>query len=140
MDLNKIQNTIEAEIEKANAAERKRIVSLIKDFSKDLIDAIVNGEEDEAPAKKPAAKKPVKKEEPVEEEKEEAADAEPVDGNEYVDDIDDVEDDEIEESEYADKKVGELRAICKERNITIPKGFKQKEIQKLLILIDEDQE
>ena len=147
MDLNKIQNTIEAEIEKANAAERKRIVGLIKDFSKDLIDAIVNGEDDEAPtkpakkipAKKPAAKKaPTKKEAPVE--KEEPSDGEPVEGNEYVDDIDDVEDDEVEESKYAGKKIGELRTICKDRNISIPKGFKVKEIQKLLILVDEDQE
>ena len=155
MDLNKIQATIEAEIEKSTTTERKRIVGLIKDFSKDLIDAIVNGEE-EAPAK-PAAKKPAakkapakkaapKKEEPVEEEAEEAEEetsedtGEAIDGNEYKDDIDDVEDDEVEESEYADKKVGELRAICKERNITIPKGFKQLDIAKLLILVDEDQE
>ena len=152
MDLNKIQATIEAEIEKSTTTERKRIVGLIKDFSKDLIDAIVNGE-DEAPAKptakKPAAKKTPakkaapKKEEPVEEETEEETSedtGEAIDGNEYKDDIDDVEDDEVEESEYADKKVGELRAICKERNITIPKGFKQLDIAKLLILVDEDQE
>lgn len=152
MDLNKIQATIEAEIEKSTTTERKRIVGLIKDFSKDLIDAIVNGE-DEAPAK-PAAKKPAvkkapakkpapKKEEPVEEETEEESSeesGETIDGAEYVDDIADVEDDEVEESEYAGKKVAELRAICKERSITIPKGLKGNDIAKLLILIDEDDE
>lgn len=151
VDLNKIQSTIEGEINKATTAERKRIVGLVKDFAKDLVDAIQSGEEGEdetpAPAKKPAAKKAPakkaapKKEEPVEEESEESSDSgDAIDGNEYKDDIDDVEDDEVEESDYAGKKISELRAICKERNITIPKGFKQDQIAKLLILVDEDQE
>lgn len=152
MDLNKIQAAIEAEAEKSTTAERKRIAGLVKDFAKDLVDAILNGgDEDEAPTKAPAkkpaakktpAKKPVaKKEEPVEEEETSEDEApEAIDGAEYADDIEDVEDDEVEESEYAGKKVGELRAICKERNITIPKGFKQDQIAKLLILVDEDQE
>lgn len=155
VDLNKIQSTIEGEINKATTAERKRIVGLVKEFAKDLVDAIQNGDggedEDEAPApakkapakKKPAAKKPApKKEEPAEEEVEESSEESPeaIDGEEYKNDIADVEDDEVEESEYGGKKIGELRAICKERNITIPKGFKQLDIAKLLILIDEDQE
>lgn len=151
VDLNKIQATIETEINKATTAERKRIVGLVKEFAKDLVDAIQSGddveEQEAAPAKKTSAKKPAakkapaKKEEPVEEEETSEDEApEAIDGNEYVDDIEDVEDDEVEESEYAGKKVGELRAICKERNITIPKGFKQADIAKLLILVDEDQE
>lgn len=154
VDLDKIQGVIETEISKATTAERKRIVALVQNFSKDLVDAIKNGDdgEDEAPApvaKKPAAKKapakkaPAKKEEPVEEEQEEAEEetsGEAIDGAEFVDDIDDVEDSEVEESEYAGKKVGELRAICKERNIIVPKGLKGNDLAKLLILIDEEGE
>lgn len=142
VDLDKIQGVIETEITKATTAERKRIVTLVKGFAKDLVDAIQSGEdaEDEAPAapaKKPAAKKaPAKK--PVEEEAEEETSGEAIDGSVY--DIDEVEDDEVDESEYAGKKVGELRAICKERNITVPKGYKVGEIAKMLILDDEENE
>lgn len=153
VDLDKIQGVIETEISKATTAERKRIVGLVQNFSKDLVDAIKNGDdsEDKAPApvaKKPAAKKapakkaPAKKEEPVEEEQEEAEETsgEAINGEDFVDDIDDVEDSEVEESEYAGMKVAELRKICKERNITIPKGLKGGDIAKLLILIDEEGE
>ena len=166
VDLDKIQGVIETEISKATTAERKRIVGLVQTFAKDLVDAIKNGDdgEDEAPApaaKKPAAKKapakkaPAKKEEPVEEEQEdlkapikfynlseesEESSGDTIDGNEFVDDIAEVEDDEVEESEYAGKKVAELRAICKERNITVPKGLKGNDLAKLLILIDEEGE
>ena len=149
VDLDKIQGVIETEISKATTAERKRIVGLVQTFAKDLVDAIKNGDdgEDEAPApvaKKPAAKKaPAKKEEPVEEEQEEESEessGDTIDGNEFVDDIAEVGDDEVEESEYAGKKVAELRAICKERNITVPKGLKGNDLAKLLILIDEEGE
>lgn len=151
VDLDKIQGVIETEISKATTAERKRIVGLVKDFAKDLVDAINSDDEPEempAPAKKPVAKKtpakkaPAKKEEPVEEEQEEAEETsgEAIDGAEFVDDIDDVEDNEVEESEYAGKKVAELRKICKERNIIVPKGLKGEDIAKLLILIDEEGE
>jgi chemotaxis protein histidine kinase CheA len=148
VDLDKIQGVIETEITKATTAERKRIVTLVKDFAKDLVDAIQSGEgtEEEAPApKKPAAKKAPakkkapapKKEESVVEEAEEASD-EPIDGAVY--DIAEVEDDEVEESEYNGKKIAELRAICKERNITVPKGYKVDDIAKMLILDDEENE
>lgn len=144
VDLDKIQGVIETEISKATTAERKRIVGLVKDFAKDLVDAInsdVEAEEEAPVAKKPAAKKsPAKKEEPVEEEQEEAEETsgEAIDGAEFVDDIAEVEDDEVEESEYAGKKVAELRVICKDRNIIVPKGLKGNDIAKLLILIDEE--
>lgn len=146
VDLDKIQGVIETEISKATTAERKRIVGLVKDFAKDLVDAINSDDEPEeaAPAKKPAAKKsaakktPAKKEESAEEEQEEDG-GDAIDGNEFVDDIADVTDDEVEESEYAGKKVAELRTICKERNITVPKGLKGDDIAKLLILVDEEE-
>jgi hypothetical protein len=145
VDLDKIQGVIETEISKATTAERKRIVGLVKDFAKDLVDAINSDEPEEAPvpSKKPAAKKaPAKKTPAKKEEQEEngASDGEAIDGAEFVDDIDDVEDSEVEESEYAGKKVGELRAICKERNIIVPKEVKGGDIAKLLILIDEEGE
>lgn len=147
VDLDKIQGVIETEISKATTTERKRIIGLVKDFTKDLVSAINTDDDDVVeevvPTKKPAAKKPAakkpatKKPEAAEEEQEEENDG-PIDGSQY--DIDEVEDDEVDESEYAGKKVAELRAICKERDITVPKGYKQLDIAKMLILDDEENE
>lgn len=147
VDLDKINDLIETEVGKATATERKRIASLVNTFSKDLIDAIKNGGEEDSPLsakpttpKKAAAKKPAAKPkkaaapepEPEPEPEEEAS------GEGY--DISEVEDDEVEASEYNGWSLKDLRAECGERGLTIPKGYKKPEVVKLMILWDEDQE
>lgn len=159
VDLDKIQGVIETEISRATAAERKRMVRLVKDFAKDLIDAINSDDGDDgddevddtpvAPAKKKAVKKKAVKKKVINDDDgddgddgsdgggDDGDDDTPINGADY--DITEVDDDEVDETDYAGKKVSELRAICKVRNITVPKGYKQTEIAKMLILIDEEE-
>ena len=153
LDLEKIQSVVAAEASRAVAANNKRIIGLIKQFAKDLIDAINEGaeaEEEEKPVRKPAAKKaeekpakpakekpakPAKEPEPEDEEEDEE------EGESVWDLLDEVSDEEIEESEYNKLSEAKLKKELKERGIDdIPDDAEKADLVAALILIDEDEE
>ena len=162
LDLEKIQSVVAAEASRAVAANNKRIIGLIKQFAKDLIDAINEGaeaEEEEKPVRKPAAKKaeepakpakekpakpakekpakPAKEPEPEDEEDEEDEE----EGESVWDLLDEVSDEEIEESEYNKLSEAKLKKELKERGIDdIPDDAEKADLVAALILIDEDEE
>ena len=153
LDLEKIQSVVAAEASRAVAANNKRIIGLIKQFAKDLIDAINEGteaEEEEKPVRKPAVKKaeekpakpakekpakPAKEPEPEDEEEDEE------EGESVWDLLDEVSDEEIEESEYNKLSEAKLKKELKERGIDdIPDDAEKADLVAALILIDEDEE
>ena len=161
LDLEKIQSVVAAEASRAVAANNKRIIGLIKQFAKDLIDAINEGteaEEEEKPVRKPAVKKaeekPAKpaKEKPAKPAKEKPAkpakEPEPEDeeedeeeGESVWDLLDEVSDEEIEESEYNKLSEAKLKKELKERGIDdIPDDAEKADLVAALILIDEDED
>ena len=153
LDLEKIQSVVAAEASRAVAANNKRIIGLIKQFAKDLIDAINEGteaEEEEKPVRKPAVKKaeekpakpakekpakPAKEPEPEDEEEDEE------EGESVWDLLDEVSDEEIEESEYNKLSEDKLKKELKERGIDdIPDDAEKADLVAALILIDEDED
>ena len=153
LDLEKIQSVVATEASRAVAANNKRIIGLIKQFAKDLIDAINEGteaEEEEKPVRKPAVKKaeekpakpakekpakPAKEPEPEDEEEDEE------EGESVWDLLDEVSDEEIEESEYNKLSEAKLKKELKERGIDdIPGDAEKADLVAALILIDEDEE
>ena len=153
LDLEKIQSVVAAEASRAVAANNKRIIGLIKQFAKDLIDAINEGaetEEEEKPVRKPAVKKaeekpakpakekpakPAKEPEPEDDEEDEE------EGESVWDLLDEVSDEEIEESEYNKLSEAKLKKELKERGIDdIPDDAEKADLVAALILIDEDEE
>ena len=153
LDLEKIQSVVAAEASRAVAANNKRIIGLIKQFAKDLIDAINEGteaEEEEKPVRKPAVKKaeekpakpakekpakPAKEPEPEDEEEDEE------EGESVWDLLDEVSDEEIEESEYNKLSEAKLKKELKERGIDdIPDDAEKADLVAALILIDEDED
>ena len=148
LDLEKIQSVVAAEASRAVAANNKRIIGLIKQFAKDLIDAINEGgeaEEEEKPAKpakekpaKPAKEKPAK---PAKEPEPEDDEEDEEEGESVWDLLDEVSDEEIEESEYNKLSEAKLKKELKERGIDdIPDDAEKADLVAALILIDEDEE
>lgn len=163
LDLEKIQSVVASEASRAVTANNKRIIALVKQFAKDLIDAINEGAEAEAEdaAAKPAAKKPAKEEKPAKKAKEEkpakpakeekpakkAKEPEPEEdedeeeGDSVWDLIDEVTDEEIESSDYMKLSEAKLKKELKERGIDdIPDDAEKPDLVAALILIDEDEE
>ena len=154
LDLEKIQSVVASEASRAVTANNKRIIALVKQFAKDLIDAINEGAEAEAEdaAAKPAAKKPAKEEKPAKPAKEEkpakkAKEPEPEEdedeeeGDSVWDLIDEVTDEEIESSDYMKLSEAKLKKELKERGIDdIPDDAEKPDLVAALILIDEDEE
>ena len=164
LDLEKIQSVVASEASRAVTANNKRIIALVKQFAKDLIDAINEGTEvEEDAAAKPAAKKPAKEEKPAKKAKEEkpakpakedkpakkAKEPEPEDeededeeeGDSVWDLIDEVTDEEIENSDYMKLSEAKLKKELKERGIDdIPDDAEKADLIAALILIDEDEE
>ena len=164
LDLEKIQSVVASEASRAVTANNKRIIALVKQFAKDLIDAINEGAEvEEDAAAKPAAKKPAKEEKPAKKAKEEkpakpakeekpakkAKEPEPdedededeEEGDSVWDLIDEVADEEIESSDYMKLSEAKLKKELKERGIDdIPDDAEKPNLVAALILIDEDEE
>ena len=164
LDLEKIQSVVASEASRAVTANNKRIIALVKQFAKDLIDAINEGAEAEAEdaAAKPAAKKPAKEEKPAKKAKEDkpakpakeekpakkAKEPEPEEdeddeeeGDSVWDLLDEVTDEEIESSDYMKMSEAKLKKELKERGIDdIPDDAEKPDLVAALILIDEDEE
>lgn len=163
LDLEKIQSVVASEASRAVTANNKRIIALVKQFAKDLIDAINEGAEAEAEdaAAKPAAKKPAKEEKPAKKAKEEkpakpakeekpakkAKEPEPEledeeeEGDSVWDLLDEVSDEEIEDSDYMKLSEAKLKKELKERGIDdIPDDAEKPDLVAALILLDEDEE
>ena len=162
LDLEKIQSVVASEASRAVTANNKRIIALVKQFAKDLIDAINEGAEAEAEdaAAKPAAKKPAKEEKPAKKAKEDkpakpakeekpakkAKEPEPEEDDEEEGDsvwdlLDEVTDEEIESSDYMKMSEAKLKKELKERGIDyIPDDAEKPDLVAALILIDEDEE
>ncbi len=148
MSVDKIQSIIEAELDKAVASERKRVIGLVKEAVASLLAAVKDG--DGTPEVAPRAARRgrlAEVEEPADDAVEdivEEADGAPntiATGDDKVPyDISEVDDEEVDESEYKSMKVGELREICKERGLPVPNGWKKPQLIKLLILDDEENE
>ena len=154
LDLEKIQSVVASEASRAVTANNKRIIALVKQFAKDLIDAINEGAEvEEEAVAKPAAKKPAKADKPAkpakadkpakkakEPEPEEDEDDEE-EGDSVWDLIDEVSDEEIESSDYMKMSEAKLKKELKERGIDdIPDDAEKPGLVAALILIDEDEE
>ena len=157
LDLEKIQSVVASEASRAVTANNKRIIALVKQFAKDLIDAINEGAEvEEEAVAKPATKKPAKAEKPAkpakpakedkpakkakEPEPEEDEDDEE-EGDSVWDLIDEVSDEEIENSDYMKMSEAKLKKELKERGIDdIPDAAEKPDLVAALILIDEDEE
>ena len=161
LDLEKIQSVVAAEASRAVTANNKRIIALVKQFAKDLIDAINEGAEveEEAAAKpakpakakeeKPAKKakeekpaKPAKEEKPAkkakEPEPEEEDDEE--EGESVWDLLDEVSDEEIEDSEYMKLSEAKLKKELKERGVDdIPDDAEKADLVAALILIEDEE-
>ena len=164
LDLEKIQSVVASEASRAVTANNKRIIALVKQFAKDLIDAINEGAEAEAEdaAAKPAAKKPAKEDKPAKKAKEDkpakpakeekpakkAKEPEPEEdeddeeeGDSVWDLLDEVTDEEIESSDYMKMSEAKLKKELKERGIDdIPDDAEKPDLVAALILIDEDEE
>ena len=162
LDLEKIQSVVASEASRAVTANNKRIIALVKQFAKDLIDAINEGAEaEEDAATKPAAKKPAKEEKPAKKAKEDkpaepakeekpakkAKEPEPEEdedeeeGDSVWDLIDEVTEEEIESSDYMKMSEAKLKKELKERGIDdIPDDAEKPDLVAALILIDEDEE
>lgn len=166
LDLEKIQSVVASEASRAVTANNKRIIALVKQFAKDLIDAINEGAEvEEDAAAKPAAKKPAKEEKPAKKAKEEKPakpakeekpakkakepepeededeDDEEEEGDSVWDLIDEVTGEEIESSDYMKLSEAKLKKELKERGIDdIPDDAEKPDLVAALILIDEDEE
>ena len=161
LDLEKIQSVVASEASRAVTANNKRIIALVKQFAKDLIDAINEGAEvEEEAAAKPAAKKPAKEDKPAKPAKEDkpakpakedkpakkAKEPEPEEddgeeGDSVWDLLDEVSDAEIEDSEYMKLSEAKLKKELKERGIDdIPDDAEKVDLIAALILIDEDEE
>lgn len=168
LDLEKIQSVVASEASRAVTANNKRIIALVKQFAKDLIDAINEGAEvEEDAAAKPAAKKPAKEEKPAkkakeekpakpakeekpakkakepepEEDEDEDEDDEEEEGDSVWDLIDEVTGEEIESSDYMKLSEAKLKKELKERGIDdIPDDAEKPDLVAALILIDEDEE
>ena len=161
LDLEKIQSVVASEASRAVTANNKRIIALIKQFAKDLIDAINEGAEvEEEAVAKPAAKKPAKEDKPAKPAKEDkpakpakeekpakkAKEPEPEEDDEEEGDsvwdlIDEVSDEEIENSDYMKLSEAKLKKELKERGIDdIPDDAEKPDLVAALILIDEDEE
>lgn len=163
LDLEKIQSVVASEASRAVTANNKRIIALVKQFAKDLIDAINEGAEvEEEAVAKPAAKKPAKEDKPAKKAKEDkpakpakeekpakkAKEPEPEEddddeeeGDSVWDLLDEVSDAEIEESEYNKLSEAKLKKELKERGIDdIPDDAEKPDLVAALILIDEDEE
>ena len=164
LDLEKIQSVVASEASRAVTANNKRIIALVKQFAKDLIDAINEGAEveEEAAAKpaakkpakedKPAAKKPAKEDKPAKPAKEDkpakkAKEPEPEEdddeeeGDSVWDLLDEVTGEEIESSDYMKLSEAKLKKELKERGIDdIPDDAEKPDLVAALILIDEDEE
>lgn len=162
LDLEKIQSVVASEASRAVTANNKRIIALVKQFAKDLIDAINEGAEvEEEAVAKPAAKKPAKADKsvkpakedkpakPAKEEKpakkakepEPEEDEDEEEGDSVWDLIDEVADEEIESSDYMKMSEAKLKKELKERGIDdIPDDAEKPNLVAALILIDEDEE
>ena len=166
LDLEKIQSVVASEASRAVTANNKRIIALVKQFAKDLIDAINEGAEvEEEAVAKPATKKPAKAEKPAKPAKAEkpakpakpakedkpakkAKEPEPEEdeddeeeGDSVWDLIDEVSDEEIENSDYMKMSEAKLKKELKERGIDdIPDAAEKPDLVAALILIDEDEE
>ena len=163
LDLEKIQSVVASEASRAVTANNKRIIALVKQFAKDLIDAINEGAEvEEEAVAKPATKKPAKAEKPAKPAKEDkpakpakeekpakkAKEPEPEEdeddeeeGDSVWDLIDEVSDEEIESSDYMKLSEAKLKKELKERGIDdIPDDAEKPDLVAALILIDEDEE
>ena len=145
LDLEKIQSVVASEASRAVTANNKRIIALVKQFAKDLIDAINEGAEAEAEdaAAKPAAKKPAKEEKPAKKAKEPEPELEDEEeeGDSVWDLLDEVSDEEIEDSDYMKLSEAKLKKELKERGIDdIPDDAEKPDLVAALILLDEDEE
>ena len=158
LDLEKIQSVVASEASRAVTANNKRIIALVKQFAKDLIDAINEGAEAEAEdaaakpaAKKPAKeektakkakeKKPAKEEKPAKKAKEPELEDEEEEGDSVWDLLDEVSDEEIEDSDYMKLSEAKLKKELKERGIDdIPDDAEKPDLVAALILLDEDEE
>ena len=157
LDLEKIQSVVASEASRAVTANNKRIIALVKQFAKDLIDAINEGAEVEedaaakpAKAEKPAKKakeekpaKPAKEDKPAKKAKEPEPeeDEDEEEGDSVWDLIDEVSDEEIENSDYMKMSEAKLKKELKERGIDdIPDDAEKLDLVAALILIDEDEE
>ena len=162
LDLEKIQSVVASEASRAVTANNKRIIALVKQFAKDLIDAINEGAEvEEEAVAKPATKKPAKAEKPAKpakaekpakpakedkpakkaKEPEPEEDEDEEEGDSVWDLIDEVTDEEIESSDYMKLSEAKLKKELKERGIDdIPDDAEKPDLVAALILIDEDEE
>lgn len=163
LDLEKIQSVVASEASRAVTANNKRIIALVKQFAKDLIDAINEGAEvEEEAAAKPAAKKPAKEDKPAKKLAKEDKPAKPAkedkpakkakepepeeeddeeEGDSVWDLLDEVTDEEIESSDYMKLSEAKLKKELKERGIDdIPDDAEKVDLIAALILIDEDEE
>ena len=160
LDLEKIQSVVASEASRAVTANNKRIIALVKQFAKDLIDAINEGAEvEEEAVAKPATKKPAKEDKPAKPAKEDkpakpAKEEKPAkkakepgpeedeeEGDSVWDLIDEVTDEEIESSDYMKMSEAKLKKKLKERGIDdIPDDAEKPDLVAALILIDEDEE
>ena len=151
LDLEKIQSVVASEASRAVTANNKRIIALVKQFAKDLIDAINEGAEvEEEAVAKPATKKPAKEDKPAKPAKEEkpakkakepGPEEDEEEGDSVWDLIDEVTDEEIESSDYMKMSEAKLKKKLKERGIDdIPDDAEKPDLVAALILIDEDEE